>query len=495
MDQIEARLQECLEAFREGRWDLDECLRRYPEHADELRPLLETALAAAEAFAVQPSPEWAASARERFLVATGQRLQDALDVEPAPSFVAAARIRFLLSAQRLRGERAQRPQPRRLPLFGSTFRALATGLAGVAIFLGFSTYTVATADAALPGDWQYPVKLQTERVRLALAFGAEAEREIKLDIAAERVAEIEELTARGKIIGPGVLDRLVEQTEPLIEDAEEGGWDADEAARLKEVSAKQAEVLVQAEPNVAPAAQEQLAAAIDVSNDGQAVAQKLLLSDPERPPTVIEPSVQLSPTPDPEGSPPVLVPVTITPEAGTPAAEPTATPSDAPSPEPTPDGVAIGDEAVVARNSIDLYPLSAGRLRALVPGTESGWYMLSEPGDGLPPLVRLTNHEGAVLPEIDGASLIVMNPRNGDMYWYIFHNGRTDEVQMRLRKDGRTLIADENLLRATYGDAAEIPLYVLESIEIVAAPTPTPEPTETPAAEPTSTPPPATPGP
>src|SRR4029077_12487807 len=139
-----------------------------------------------------PRPEFASAARERFLVATGQRLQEAMESEPEPTFFAAARVRFLMAAQRMKlAERVK--QPRRIPVFGTPFRAVATGLASVAVFLSFSTYTVATGCAALPGDWNYPVKLQTERVRLALAFSDDSERSIRLDIAEERVSEIERL--------------------------------------------------------------------------------------------------------------------------------------------------------------------------------------------------------------------------------------------------------------------------------------------------------------
>ena len=130
-----------------------------------------------------------------------------------------------------------------MPSFGVPGRVVGSSLAAVAIFMGASVYTVATASAALPGDWQYPIKLETERVRVALAFSDEAKRDVKLDIAEERVSEIQQLARRGRIIGPGVLDRLVEQTQPLVDDAREGGWDPDEAARLEAVTEKQQEVL------------------------------------------------------------------------------------------------------------------------------------------------------------------------------------------------------------------------------------------------------------
>ncbi|MEK7693272.1 MAG: DUF5667 domain-containing protein, partial [Chloroflexota bacterium] len=299
MTEFEARLHECLEALSEGRWDLDECLRRNPEHAASLRPLLLAATMTARAYDVRPREEFATAARERFLVATGQRLQEAMDVEPSPAFFAAARIRFLMAAQRMKmGRAAAQRQPYRVPVFGSPFRALASGMAALVIFLGFSTYTVASASAAIPGDWQYPVKLQTERVRVALAFSDEAKRDVKLDIAEERVSEIQQLTKRGKIIGPGVLDRLVEQTQPLIDDAKSGDWQPEEATRLEQVSEKQQQALEEAAAQIAPAAQDQLTAAVGVSKSAQEVSKRILFfDDPLRPPTVLTASVALTATP------------------------------------------------------------------------------------------------------------------------------------------------------------------------------------------------------
>ena len=79
MNEYEARLSECLDALLAGRWDIDECLRRYPQHADALRPALLTALASQRAFAgARPHPAFARDARERFL--TPRLLRDWLRI-------------------------------------------------------------------------------------------------------------------------------------------------------------------------------------------------------------------------------------------------------------------------------------------------------------------------------------------------------------------------------------------------------------------------------
>ena len=475
MTEFETRLHECLEALNEGRWDLDECVRRNPEHAAELRPMLLAATMMARAYDVQPRAEFASAARERFLVATGQRLQEAMDVEPSPTFLAAARMRFLLAAQRMKlGETAPQRAARRLPMFRFPMRALAGGMAALVLMLGVSTYTVASASAALPGDWQYPIKLQTERVRVALAFDSDAKLNVKLDIAEERVSEIEQLTKRGKIIGPGVLDRLAEQTQPLIDDAREGGWDPDEAARLQKVSEKQQEVL--AAGQIAPDAQAKLAAVANVSKSAQEVSKRILFfADPERPPTVLTPSVPLTATPAPTRTP-VASPSS---EATTGASAPGAGPTEAAVSETPASGVRSTNEIVISatpaetRNSVRLYTVTVGLLTFLAPGSADGWKLVDAPSHGVPPLIKFSN--------ADDSSLIVISTVTGDMYWYIGANGHFDEVQMRIKRADGVYVADRGVLRTAYGGASDIPYYVMQSIALIVPPAPTATATSTPA--------------
>ena len=471
MTEFESQLQDCLEALTEGRWDVDECLRHYPEHAAELRPQLEAAAMLTRAYDVQPRTEFATAARERFLIATGQRLQEALDTEPEPAFFAGARLRFLMAAQRAKlGERVR--QPRHVPIFGSPIRALASGMAAIVLFLSFSTYTVASASSSLPGDWQYPVKLETERVRVALAFSDGAKRGVKLDNAQERVHEIKELTKHGKIIGPGVLDRLVEQTQPLVDDAQNGDWGSNDVARLQQIAETQKQALHEAEPQVAPDAQNELALAVDVSKNGVDVSTRLLFADPVRQPVVLTPHVQLTPTRS-LSTPTILAPKTPTPGASSTPAEgetPAVTP-DTPVATPTAAGIVISTTPFGSRNNVRLYQVSAGRLTVLAPGAEDGWFLVNTSGAAVPQLLRFANKLDA--PSATDSSMIVLNTLNGDMYWEVNRGGRIDEVQMRITKSNGVFVADRDLLRSAYGDAADIPFYILESIEITVDATPT----------------------
>jgi len=469
MSEFEARLSECLEALREGRWDIDECLRRYPQHAAALRAHLLAATSVARAFDVQPRDEFVREARERFRVARGERLREAFAVEPEPSFFAAARLRFLMAAQRMRLAETRR-RPSFVPQLRGSFRALAGAAAVLVLFLSFSTYTVASASSALPGDWQYPIKLQTERVRLALAFSDSSRRHVRLGRAEERAHEIERMAKHGQIIGPGVLDRLAEQTQPLIDDAA-AGWNTEDVARLKAIAEREQIALQEAKAHVDGAAQDEFAQAADVSKQAADVAGKILIARPDAPPQVIKGTIPLDQTPSPV--PPSATPeASATPGAGSPtAAAPGSTP---------PAGVVVEPTPVRVRGGITWNRLVVGRFTTLIPSEVDGWHLMSDGAVASPSLVKLSN--------ADGTSLVTLNPRTGDMYWFIAHGGRFDEVQMRLQQpDGDTLVADRVQLRTLYGDAATVPLYVLANIEL--QPAPTPEPTDTPAS--TATPPPA----
>ena len=62
-------LNECLESLLTGGETIEQCLAQYPEQALELRPLLETALAARKVSSIQPRPEFKSRARYQFRAA------------------------------------------------------------------------------------------------------------------------------------------------------------------------------------------------------------------------------------------------------------------------------------------------------------------------------------------------------------------------------------------------------------------------------------------
>ncbi|MHB8376801.1 MAG: DUF5667 domain-containing protein [Dehalococcoidia bacterium] len=482
MNDFERALDVCLDALHEGRWTVEECLRQYPRQAEALRPHLVAAAAFRQAYGeAAPRAEFTARARERFLVASGRRLGEAYDIEPSPSFFAAARVRFLMAAHRMRREgQFQREPVRRLPRLLPGSRALAGMAAVLLIFFSFSTYTVASAGGALPGDWRYPVKLETERIRLALAFTSNDRRSVKLDIAAERAHEIQQLAQHGERIDSAELQRLAQQTSALVRDASNGGWDAKELAKLQAVSGNSNLVLQQAAPYVAANAAPALADAVGVSQDALRVATVAIVKSR---PSVLRGTVLLTPTPQPTETPqpqPTGTPsgeTSATPGAPPPGASGTAAPSTPPAAPTASHPLSVGATPVARDLGVLWKRIVVGYISALIPSERDGWHLAGiDYAAPVPTLVHLSN--------VDATSLIILNSRNGDMYWYQQVNGNFQQIDMRMTQpDGSVLVVDPAVLRATYGSLADIPLYVLNSITVQPpAPTPTPPPpTATPA--------------
>jgi len=475
MSEFEDRLHECLEALHEGRWDVDACLRHYPRHAAALRPHLVAADALMRAYAAEPDAAFAAAARERFLVASGQRLEEAYDLEPEPSFFAAARVRFLMAAHRMRAGEAKQPRRAAPALVRFTerhFRVLAGAAAALVLFLSFSTYTVASANSALPGDWRYGIKLRTEQVRLALAFSEGGKRGVKLDIVEERARELEELTKNGDTIDQGVLGRIVAQTAPLVQSADDG-WDTEDVARLQEIASRERRALDQARPKVKPEAQDELAQAVDVSRKAVEVSSKIIVQRPSAPPEVVTPSELLTasssavttPTPGASETPAAGATVTAGPGSETPAATPATSTA-----EPT---FGVEPATALVRGGVTWRRLVVGRLSTLIPDEKDGWRYSFDVAAGTNPTPALVH-----LSNADGTSLITLNPRNGDVYWFIAHGGRFGEIQLRIQQaDGTVLVVDRDYLLSVYGaDDTAIPLYVLDNIDLQPTPTPTARP-------------------
>jgi hypothetical protein len=156
--------EECLELMLVKGETVEECLRRYPEHARELKPLLETATATKKAVAVQPSPEFRERARQQFYAALRQ-----------------------MPAQKKRAGFSWGGQPR-----------WATAVAVVLALLLVSGGTVAAAGNSMPDQPLYSVKRATEQVRLTFTVSPLGKAELYAWLADRRVAEIIYLAGKGK---------------------------------------------------------------------------------------------------------------------------------------------------------------------------------------------------------------------------------------------------------------------------------------------------------
>lgn len=152
MDDLELALDDCLQQLASGTSSLGQCLARYPRYAAELRPLLETAL----------------------------RLQQTRSIRPS----GAMRDRARAELTGYMKTHPRRPRMKAIP-------KLATSM--IVISLALASVGTAVAQAALPGQALYGVKLYTERAwRAANPDPVAAD----LTLANRRTMELIALTAK-----------------------------------------------------------------------------------------------------------------------------------------------------------------------------------------------------------------------------------------------------------------------------------------------------------
>ena len=156
-------LEDCLIALETGA-DIESALKRFPEMADELRPLLE------------------ASVRARSLAST---------TVPSEA-MRRGRAQLLQHAAGMRESKNKA----RLPVF--FFRRFATALALALVVFLSGTGLVSASNGALPGDSLYPVKRTWEDVRLAFVVDPESREELETEFEQERLEEVDELLNEGR---------------------------------------------------------------------------------------------------------------------------------------------------------------------------------------------------------------------------------------------------------------------------------------------------------
>lgn len=155
-------LDDCLERLLVKGESIEQCLRSYPEHAAEIEPLLQMAVATKKALAIQPRPE----------------------------FKTRARYQFHSALQEVKPKRA-------LPFFSWQPR-WATAIAVVLAVLLAGSGTVAAAGNSMPDSPLYPVKLATEQAQLTLTTSNIGKAKLYAKLADRRVAEIVYIVNKGE---------------------------------------------------------------------------------------------------------------------------------------------------------------------------------------------------------------------------------------------------------------------------------------------------------
>ena len=178
---LENIFNECLERMARGE-SIESCLHSYPKEAAELEPLLSTALGFS----------WRASS-----------------LQPRPEFKAQARVRFEEAQLYAR----QHKQPER-PGFFPWQQGWAFALTAVLVILFTGAGTAVASSDALPDEPLYPVKLATERVRLAFAFSDASQARLHAHLAENRALEIAAMARQGNTEQVGmVTERLAKHLE------------------------------------------------------------------------------------------------------------------------------------------------------------------------------------------------------------------------------------------------------------------------------------------
>lgn len=158
-------LEVCLSALETG-VDIESVLKLYPQEADELRPVLETAI----------------QARSLALPAVSE------------AAIQRGRARVMQLANEMRNS-APRPRKRWSLL---SFPRLASSLAIALVLLLSGTGLVSASSGALPGDHLYPVKRSWEGLRLLFIFSPEEREGLESAFEQERLDEISELLTEGR---------------------------------------------------------------------------------------------------------------------------------------------------------------------------------------------------------------------------------------------------------------------------------------------------------
>jgi hypothetical protein len=180
-ERFEDVLARCLAAVEAGEATVESCLAAHPQHAARLAPLLRAAVGVRRGLNAAPDPAFARRLRARVL--SGAATPPAVP-RPTPW-----------------GHRVRRP----------AFAAVAV-LVLLAVVL--APAAAVTSANALPGDWNYGLKLKTEEALLALGLRDH------LDRADERAREIRQLAVIGRYqeipeVTRAYRAELVEATKPL----------------------------------------------------------------------------------------------------------------------------------------------------------------------------------------------------------------------------------------------------------------------------------------
>jgi len=198
-------LDKCLSQIKAGRVDIDSCLAQHPEYADQLRPLLETAILLWQ----KPQPQ----ARSEAISRGEQLLSERVLGKRPGKALRKESVKTMNDKIGIGGGPRRRSSflpPRWRPQWVAVVASV------LALFI-FSGGIVAASNDSMPGEILYPAKIAAENARLALTPSEEGRARLHIAFAERRMDEIAEMSKRGQ------TKQVVKLTPALAQHLEEAG--------------------------------------------------------------------------------------------------------------------------------------------------------------------------------------------------------------------------------------------------------------------------------
>ncbi|MBS1252293.1 MAG: hypothetical protein MAG451_01331 [Anaerolineales bacterium] len=306
-------LDECLGRLKAGD-SIDACLERYPEHAEELEPLLQTVQHIEPLrFTEPPRPESRARGRGLFL-AKAARMREKQE-ETQPSLLERIKSFFSLDMPS--------------PVWG---RAAAVVVIVLLLFGAVGRVVVQASESSLPGDPLYPVKQVTRQVQLFTTLSSEVREARARRIQAEEREEVQQATEQGRAFEEDVAGIIT-------------GWQPGNSIELEDgLYARVTQTTdIDGQPTVG-----HIATVHVRSENGQLVAERITVHPQTPPQSVPTETLTVTFTAVPTATP------TNTPEPT--KAPPTAAPTETPKPKVT--DTPMLAPTVTKGPSIDLYEVN-----------------------------------------------------------------------------------------------------------------------------------------
>jgi hypothetical protein len=236
---IEEILDVCLEELKKGA-SLEDVLAKYPDYADEIRPLLTVANKISSQVKPQPSTNAAYNA----LVEAGKYMPKQKVFKPRFGFNWLINPQFVLAR-----------------------------VVAVVLVVSLLTLTVASVSAnALPGHFLYPFKLATEKIKLALTINPEGDAELRLTFSESRMQELLAIYHKKGVVDKELINAMLDEAKLALDEisALPKGKQPVFFSKVNHFNAYQKETLQSIQPHVSGQNREYIDEAIEVcSNRGK----------------------------------------------------------------------------------------------------------------------------------------------------------------------------------------------------------------------------------